>query len=514
MRTKTAAIIFFGLLFFLISKHSSSMDNRLKALGNLQLAVPDSENQLGFYYFGKNPAGLVYARSGQRMNLYWNSRHTWGDYHRLYDPLKEQDYSLKFEGVKTMNKKETFWGSVTYMGDYPRQVYRSLEQYPYRKNFILTDTTTGNFWYNGPVISAVYSRKLPFNFSVGAAFNYKVQMGLKNVYTKVESIRWAFFPGIGIAWRLKQNPTTTFKQPFSKSENSKIGLGFFVFPYNSQTRLTAVKELQDALLYRQIGLDTRFQQVRSKYIRIYRTKGLILGGQMFLSLGRHSRLGIAHFYRSSGNSVTDNLFIKRGYEQMIFNRTTGRLVYQKNGFRIAGQMTYSNREDWSKTIEYGSLYGENNQNRFTAGIGFGLNRKWIPAVVGAEIYWGHFSRNFKDYLAHQSIAAEANEWEFRTGAEFPLFRGNWRLRVGGNAGEKVPGPFFMYRRERFWSVSGGLGWRQPQFRVSIAAIYRSKSPKGKLYLLEQPAFNGARFLPGDVRRNLVFQFMLQLYTFE
>ena len=539
------------LILFILSGISSrkvlpASDNRIPAMGNLQLAVPDSDNQLNFYDFGQNPAGLQADQKFRWMRMYINAQNDWGRYRRLYDPEDEQDYSLIFEGVKAINSKETFWGSVTYLGDYPHAVYRSLEKHAYEKNFILTDTTTGNYWYNGPIIKAIYSRKLPLNFSVGLAFNYKVQMGLKSVYTKVESIQREIFPGVGLCWGVyeKSNSYTRRKQAsllyppwrdkkhlrrqkrqgklksrshfrmrsnYLQTGNLKYGIGFFVYPYDNKTRLTAVKEMQDAMVYRQIGTQTRFKQVKSKYIREYRTKGVVLGGQAFYSFSKALKIAFSHHYRAVGTNTTDNLFVKRGYEQQIQNTTLGRMVFHKNGWQISAQASRETFDDWSKTIEYGCLYGEDSQRRLTAGIGLGTNRKWLPVITGVEFYRGRFQRTYRDYLSHQILKNSQPEWEIRAGLEIPLFADTWYVRLGGNWAQQVPDIFYLYKREKFWRVTTGLSWQTPEFRLSLMGAFHSRIPNGSPFEIDQPLYYSQPYVLTGRRQRFSIQIILQLF---
>jgi len=514
------------LIFFFLSGVSSpevlqASDNRIPSMGYLQLAIPDSDNQINFYDFGQNPAGLQADQKFRWMRMYINAQNDWGRYRRLYDPEEERDYSLVFEGVKAINSKETFWGSVTYLGDYPHAVYRSLEKHAYEKNFILTDTTTGNYWYNGPIIKAIYSRKLPLNFSLGLAFNYKVQMGLKNVYTKVESIQREIFPGIGLCWGVhekarsfaritKTSPTHTDK---NHSENSdlKYGAGIFVYPYDNKTRLTAVKEMQDAMVYRQIGIRIQFKQVKSTYVREYRTRGVVLGGQAFYSLSKALKIAFSHRYGAVGINTTDNLFVKRGFEQQIQNTSVGRMVFHKNGLQISAQASREALDDWSKTIEYGCLYGEDSQRRLTAGIGLGIDRKWLPITAGIEFYYGRFQRTYRDYLLHKTVKNTQPEWELRTGLEIPLFSDAWYVRLGGNWAQQVPDIFYLYKREKFWGVTTGLSWQTPGFRISFMGAFHSRTPNGSAFKINQPLFYSLRYIPVGRRRQFTFQIILQLF---
>ena len=539
------------LILFILSGISSpevlpASDNRIPAMGNLQLSVPDSDNQLNFYDFGQNPAGLQADQKFRWMRMYVNAQNNWGRYRRLYDPEDEQDYSLVFEGVKAVNSKETFWGSVTYLGDYPHSVYRSLEKHAYEKNFILTDTTTGNYWYNGPIIKAIYSRKLPLNFSLGLAFNYKVQMGLKSVYTKVESIQREIFPGVGLCWgvyeksnsyarrkeasllhppwrnkkhlrrnkrreKLKSRSHFKMRSNYLQTGSLKYGIGFFVYPYDNKTRLTAVKEMQDAMVYRQIGTKIRFRQVKSKYVREYRTRGVVLGGQAFYSFSKALKIAFSHRYRAVGTNTTDNLFVKRGYEQQIQNTTLGRLVFHKNGLQVSAQASRETFDDWSKTIEYGCLYGEQSQQRLTTGIGFGTDRKWLPVTAGVEFYRGRFQRTYRDYLSHQTLKNTQPEWELRTGLEIPLFSNVLYVRLGGNWGQRVPNIFYLYKREKFWKVTTGLTWKTPGFRISFVGAFHSRMPNGSTFEIDQPLYYSLPYAPTGRRQRFTFQIIFRLF---
>ncbi len=497
---------------------------RLLSMGNLQFTLPDTDNQLNFYDFGGNPAGLQADQKFRWMRVYLHAGNHWGGYRPLYEPENEQNYALTFEGVKALNAKETFWGQITYLGDYPHSVYRSLEKQPYAKNFILTDTTTGNYWYNGPIIRTIYSRKLPLNFALGLAFNYKVQMGLKDVYTKVESIQREIFPGIGLSWGLQEETSARSwwrrrgrrhhrLQRFQPGRKKPLpyGLGIFVYPYDNKTRLTAVKEMQDAVVYRQIGLVTRFRQVRGKYVREYRTKGLLVGGQIFAAPFPSLRAGILHSTWAAGTRTTDNLFVQRGFEQQIRHQTTGRVVFNHSGWQVGAQVKREAFEDWSKSIEYGCLYGEESWQRLSAGLGIGADRVWLPVAWGVELSAGQFRRSYRDYLSHQRLDTERPEWQLRGGLELPLFSG-LRVRAGGNWGRRVPNLFYLYEREKMWEVTGGLTWQAPHFRLSLLGIFHSRLPDASSALeIEQPLNAGAVFLPTGKRQRASLLLLVQLW---
>ncbi|NOY77519.1 MAG: hypothetical protein GXO76_06575, partial [Calditrichaeota bacterium] len=387
----------------------------------------------------------------------------------------------------------------------------------YEKNFTLTDTTTGNYWYNGPIIQAIYSRKLPLNFSLGIAFNYTVQLGLKDVYTKVESIRRTIFPGVGLSWgvqtrqgQLSRHPSSP-ENSFSERTGLKYGAGVFIYPYDNKTRLTAVKEMRDAVVYRQIGLLTRFREVRGKYIRDYRTKGVLIGGQVFLALSQAVHFGFSNQYRAFGTTATDNLFVKRGYEQHIQNTTLARMVFRKHGWQMSTQVLRESFDGWSKTIEYGCLYGEESRQRITAGIGIGTNRMWLPITMGVEVYGGRFQRTYRDYLSHQFIENRQPEWELRAGLEFPVFSDAWRLRLGGNWSERVPDLLYLYEREKLWKLTSGLSWRASGFRLSLLGTFRSRIPDGAHVEIGQPLHEMSPFIPTGHRQRVTFQIILQLF---
>jgi hypothetical protein len=385
-------------------------------------------------------------------------------------------------------------------------VYRSLEKYPYEKNFILTDTTTGDYWYNGPVIQTIYSRKLPLNFSLGLAFNYKVQMGLKNVYTKVESIQREIFPGLGLSWGVSEEKSQ------AEVKNRGLGLGFFVYPYDNKVRLTAVREMQDAVVYRQIGLFTRFRQVRGRYIRDYRTKGLLLGGQVFAALSPSVRMGLFHRTWAAGITTTDNLFVQRGYEQQIQNQTRARVTVRKSDWQASAQIDREAFDDWSKSLAYGCLYGEEARRRVTAGVGLGTANEAWPVTLGIEAYAGRFQRTYTDYLSHQGIDTSQPEWQVRAGMEIPLRTGNWRVRLGGNWGRQVPDLFYRYSRDKMWELTGGLVWRASHFQAILVGAFHSRLPEGSAFEVHQPLFNGSTYLPDGQRQRFTIRLVVQLWN--
>jgi hypothetical protein len=157
---------------------------RTQAMGNCQIALEDRDNQVNPYDYGRNPAYLVYDFDRSWTKYIFSIDEKQGDLRRPYDPHLLNTMYVEFDGRIRLGERQAMSGSFRYERLWQREQQYSLEHDQYNDPFYLTDLTTGDITYWGPVMSADYSLRLSPKASIGAAFDYGISTGLKDYYTK------------------------------------------------------------------------------------------------------------------------------------------------------------------------------------------------------------------------------------------------------------------------------------------------------------------------------------------
>jgi len=143
---------------------------------------------LSLYDSGHNPAFFKLANSAD-FSLYSFGVDYWNNaYRRHFDSEQVRNYDLCFYNVKTLNERATI---ASYAGYARMDFYsqpQSLEKNFYDHYFALVDTTTGNLSYKRPHLGFLYNHSLTAKILTGFEINYGVERGLKDVYTRCETI--------------------------------------------------------------------------------------------------------------------------------------------------------------------------------------------------------------------------------------------------------------------------------------------------------------------------------------
>jgi hypothetical protein len=157
---------------------------RTSAMGSCSIALEDRDNGVDPYNYGRNPAyvGSVFDRSWMR--IIFNVDEQEGDLRRPYDPHLLNTSFIGFEGRKRLSDRQAAAGSFRYERLWQREQWHSLELDQYNDPFYLTDLTTGDITYWGPMMSADYSLQLSSKAAVGIGFDYNISTGLKDYYTR------------------------------------------------------------------------------------------------------------------------------------------------------------------------------------------------------------------------------------------------------------------------------------------------------------------------------------------
>jgi hypothetical protein len=193
-------------LLLLLASQARTQLLRQESMGGVSYALQDDEQRLGLYLFGGNPAAMLRDRTLDRLTIAPSTGAVWGDYRRKYTPERVNSYVVNFDGIKTLGEKGTFRGSTSYDVENRRGVYRSIKRTPYAgEAFFVTDTTSGNFTYNGPTVAFAYSYELLPHLLIGADVRYRVYDGLKSVYSMAKTLYREVGGAAGVVYEVEDN---------------------------------------------------------------------------------------------------------------------------------------------------------------------------------------------------------------------------------------------------------------------------------------------------------------------
>jgi hypothetical protein len=398
---------------------------RLGSMGNIKYIVPDRYVTLNPFDFGGNPAWIYMDDVDSWLKFQPSYSGNTGDYKRNYDPQSQNVYGLTITGLKTLGDDGTFLGETSYEYDRKKDVARTLKRNPYAgEAFFFTDTTTGNFRYNGPKIKFSYSLEPVNNFFTGASASYKILDGLKDIYTRAEVLYREIEANIGAAYQLTDNFT--------------IGMNFIYL--DTQEKIQSKSEdLMDVEVYSFRGETYSLRKRSGTVDQKIRGKGSNLSGQIYYRPGITSEIALIGSYGNTGQriimpfSMTDLSFTEFEEGYTSFNTSSVLLRSRYELFRsfYAGLSAgYSNNYVWSKHTDYDKTLWEWEIEDVSGGIGFSY--KITPSVlIAVEYDYIHLNADSSKYIDSKYISARSGNHNIRMGGEYEMID-NVYLRAGYN----------------------------------------------------------------------------------
>ncbi|HSG26951.1 MAG TPA: hypothetical protein VLA34_00625 [Candidatus Krumholzibacterium sp.] len=173
---------------------------RVATLSGASLAVVDRDTGVNPYDFGRNPAWVLSDLDIAYIRFFAGIEEISGDLRRDFDPHLQNDLYGGFQGVKRLGDRHAAKGRFGYKRLWQREVYHSLESDQYNDPFYLTDLTTGDFEYYGPTTRVDYAFRVKDNLYLGGGFDYDINTGLKQEYTRPEIVHNYFMGNIGMVY--------------------------------------------------------------------------------------------------------------------------------------------------------------------------------------------------------------------------------------------------------------------------------------------------------------------------
>jgi hypothetical protein len=435
------------VLLLLCSNFLSAQSFRTSSMGGMNLVIKDADNTFNLYDFGRNPAWLVKDETADVLKIIPGSKFSSGQYKRKYDPTEISAYGIVFDGIKSLGDLGTFRGYTSYDVEYHDDIYGSLRRFTYGGDaFFLADTNRGSFRYNGPTVNFMYSLEVLPDLYAGASLSYQLIEGLKDVYSRAQSLIRRIGGNIGLAY-----------QP---SDNFSVGLSYE--PNELQERIESKSEdLLDVELFLFRGETYSFKR-RGSSVN-YKTRNLIQNFSTQLNYKVSDNIEVAgKGTYSLGNTeiIIPSGAIKE-YEEgyAFFDGIDAQLVSRIEPFRntlIGLKAGYFNGSSWSKHSGRELLLWEWDINGFSAGTG--ISFYFVPDVLlaGVEYHFQNTKTDSSKYIDNRFQNIESNDHLFKTGLEY-VASDIITVRAGLSYGIKENDLIFGGKNVTYTTVTGGAG---------------------------------------------------------
>ncbi len=344
-------------------------------------------NTYNLYDLVNNPAFLRLNNHEDLMTYEIRTGNQENGYQRAFDPERIETAGVDIFSYKALDEKSALATRIVYETSSLNNLYRSLEKDFYSDYFSYTDTTTGDVSYAGPRLSVIYNREIFSRLLTGLQIDYGIERGLKDVYTKCESIS----RNINVIWGL------------GYSSYSGTSLGASVRYFDRQGSYEAVKEITDAIVNTYMGYHIYYpEQPRSTNEKKVYAEGIEIDGQLSKKgfLVPSLKIEIAGGYGAKENSINaggSSNPVQRGYWIREGGFANSILTYggkqSKIGLELmAGLKRY---HDWASPGDYDVINIENSITDIHYGIKTIIPIQSISLTIGYEA--GSEDVNYHEY---------------------------------------------------------------------------------------------------------------------
>ena len=415
-------IILFAIIF--LFQIALAQNERVAALGNPSIAFKDFDLDLNLYDFGNNYAWLIEDHTFDVLYIRPSFNFQSGDYRRYYDPEKSMMYLLSFDGTKIL-KDGAFRGYVIYEIENRKNVNRALSRYPYNGvPFRMTDTTTGDFLYNGPRVGFQYSFIPLKDFYVGFDLNYQIVDGLKNIYTRSKSL-----------WR---NIDGSVNLAYKFSDDFVVG-GKLTLLDNKESIESKSEDLFDAEIFNYRGDTYAFRRRSQTVEQTYREKLVRYDFTTITSPAKNLTIGLKGNYSNSNLKTQYPYGTLKEYEEghTVFEDygSTLKLHYSPiNNLLFGFEGSFDNYSSWSRISETSLMIWKWNIRTITAGSGVSYKFNTLPLVSVFEFNIGKVKSDSSKYIDNFFSNYDEPFYSLVAGFEYEIFEKIF-LRTGYNYGK-------------------------------------------------------------------------------
>ncbi|MDP4176029.1 MAG: hypothetical protein Q8933_18770 [Bacteroidota bacterium] len=461
-------VLFTALTFLSISALAFGQNSRVSSLGGMTYAIPDRDYSLDLFDFGKNPAWLINDEKVTFLQIMPSYNSTWGDYRRKYDFDNSDIYGVAFRGVKTLGSSGTFLGYTNYNYEQRNNVYRTLKHDTYAgEAFYMTDTTTGNFRYNGPTVGFNYSFELAHDLFAGVSAEYGVMDGLKNIYSGAKATVRNVNGKVGLAYKFSDDfilGSSVFMHDNQEAlEMASIdGTDVEIFNYRGETYATSLKNT------------TLDQKVRKK--------GSGFDGQVYLSPAKNLEVAFKGLYDQSGTyeyiPYTGVKEFEEGYADFENYCFDFQARYKGiENLQLSLIANYSHNYSWSRNSVRNLLLWEWKLDGPTVGLGGSYYFRSIGLLVGAEVELSSIKADSSKYIDLRFEKITSNNSQLRAGLEYEIMNETF-VRAGYNYGNQQYDFIYGGKDVKINYLSLGCGYKiSDMIGLDLSLQYGNLSPK-------------------------------------
>ncbi len=391
--------------------------------------------KINLYDYARNSAWLKENDSTNWMIISTQSENSWGDLRRFWDPYGEYRNALTFSGQKHISPTQTFYGAITYHYDYISRMNQAIDIQPYGLDpFVISDSTEGDFSFNGPTVHVVYGQKISSRLWWGMGLDYGIYRGLKKVYSMPEIIRRKIKLDVSLAYRF----------------NPHLVVGLSARPYDTRDNTKIVKQPDgtEPLILRYRG-EQMFTAVVSKSDRFAIYNGMEWQSQIMLEFARlNGILTLGYYYRWMEVYDNERLRLHDGYYQgqhyYVNTLWHYALDAQKNSFVTFGYR-FRYIGDWAEEpVKKWAIY-RSFQRRHQISLGLFKKLSTLPFAVYTNSVFDYWLPDRRDYLAHIYRDASIHNWQIMLG-------GRWQVNAFLTLQAGVD--FNQYRESAIWHYFG------------------------------------------------------------
>ncbi|MBD3223333.1 MAG: hypothetical protein GF313_01280 [Caldithrix sp.] len=416
---KRLKFLVYFILYVSIALPLGASDKRLKAVGDMSLAVPDRDSRINLYQWAGNVAWLKQNDSLNWMRYAARSDNEWGALHRHWDAKQRSRDDLLFSGQKHLDGQQTFYGSLMYTADFRLGLNRAIERQPYGLDpFVLADSTQGDMTFLGPKVNVAYNYWLSPKWYLGASLTYAINRGLKQQFTRPEIINRVVRAGLHAVYRI----------------NGNLSLGLSYGPYHIQDITKEVKQPdgKSPITYRYRG-EYKFRLKVGTYERTATYEGFNLRPQIAWTSDRLNGVIMTNYYYQ-WHELFDGTITRYydGYfqaEQYAMTTAWRYFAGMRKNTAISFAYHYRFTDGWAREPQAGLLFHRKRITRHHITIG-ASHKLYKPALMLAgEVQYDVRNPDEDDYLAHQYRKGTIANWQAHAGLEYALTP-SWHLRTG------------------------------------------------------------------------------------
>ncbi len=376
------------LLIFIICASVYGQQSRTSAMGGLSYSIYDKDVTFDLYDFGKNPAWLIESEKEMWLDIDPSISNSWGNYRRKFSSEGVYDLKTGVTGVKPLSTSGTFKAAAYYSYQLRRNNFRTLKKDTYAgEAFFYTDTTSGNFRYNGPTFLFSHSLQLFDKFYIGAEVNYRILSGLKQKYSYAETTYRDVSAALGVAYKISDDFVLGLKYSVQDEQESIRAEDVNLFSIESYQ----YRGETYAILYRSSVVYHKVRKIKNEY-----------SVQAFFKPIENLTLGVTGEYSDYYTKIlvprSNIIDGPEGYSSFGEYNLNMEAQYAVNNNLLVGIKTrYNKIDNWSKNSSRDLLLWEWNTETLELGLGGSYKFDLLHTVVGVEY---SFIKNDADSLKY------------------------------------------------------------------------------------------------------------------